>query len=109
LGALVKLNEAVKAFKSSQAELDAVKEARKLNDAARKVLGDHMLAKGINAYRGISMRVVEYDAWDDAALRAHLDIEVKRFRIKRPRRYFDLIVSRRKAATPAAPESAAAA
>jgi hypothetical protein len=98
------LTEAVKAFKSTQLELDAVKDARKLNDAAKDVLGAHMLAKGINAYRGISMRVVEYDAWDDAALRAHLDVEVKRFRIKRPRRYFDLIVARK----PAASDSAAA-
>jgi hypothetical protein len=93
----VTLAEAVRTIKRTQPVLDAVKEDDKANKAAKKILGAHMVEHNLDAYRGISMREVEYDAWDDEKLRGHLGDQVAGFRVKRPRRYFTVIGRKRRA------------
>lgn len=90
------LADAVRTIKRLQPEFDARKEDEKLLDAAKKTLGAHMIEKGIDTYRGIALRVVEYGAWDDAKVREHLGDRAEEFRTKRPRRFFSIVGRARK-------------
>ena len=91
-------DEAARVIKRVQPQLDALKEESKANDAAKKTLGAYMVEKGLDVYRGVSMRVVEFDGWDNDRLRAFIvdqGAKVDEFRAKRPRHYFNVIGRRR--------------
>lgn len=89
--------EAVATFKRLQPIFDEMAEDEKLLKAAKKVIGDHMVENDLDTYRGISLRVVEYGAWDEDKLREHLADKLGDFRIRRPRRFLSLLKRARRA------------
>jgi ParB-like chromosome segregation protein Spo0J len=86
----VTLAEAVRVFKATQPELDAVSEARRANERAREVLKTHMREHRLSEYKGIVMTEQLVSGWDSDALRAELGDAAEKFRKLAPRCHFRL-------------------
>lgn len=85
--------EAIKAartFRETQPLIDALKDTVSANTAAKKVLGDYMTVRDLDVFRGVTLRVVPFEAWDNAKLREFLADKVAEFRSKVGRKYFGL-------------------
>jgi hypothetical protein len=85
--------EAIKAariYKQTQFELDAIANTKAANEGAKRILGAYMTEKKVNSFRGVTLRIVQFDAWDNTKLRAYLGDKVSEFRLKQDRKYFGL-------------------
>ena len=85
--------DAVKAahlYKVTQIDLDAIAGTIAANTGAKKILGAYMTEKKLPIFRGVTLRVVEYSAWDNAKLSAFLGDKAGEFRTKMGRKYFGL-------------------
>jgi hypothetical protein len=85
--------DAIKAasiYKTTQIDLDAIKDTIAANSGAKKILGAYMMEQSLNVFRGVTLRVVAFDAWDNAKLRAYLGDKIADFRQQQDRKYFGL-------------------
>ena len=106
---LAEATAAAKVYKDTQPGLDSVKEIAKANEAAKKVLGAYMVPRGLKVFRGVTLKLVEFDGWDEEKLRAHLAGRLAEFRRKAPRKFFGLAPARARKRTRKGVEESAAA
>lgn len=100
------MSEATKAarvYKETQPTLDMVKETVAANEAAKKTLGAYMMEHELTIFRGVSLRIVNADAWDNLALLAYLGDKAKDYRKATKRKYFDIVKRARKKPAAQAP------
>jgi hypothetical protein len=77
-------------FRETQPAIDAIKDTMARNAAAKKVLGAYMIEKQLTIFRGILLKVVPFEGWDNDKLREYLGTKVSKFRRMTDRKYFDL-------------------
>jgi len=82
--------KAARTYKVTQVDIDKIKDIIAANSAAKKVLGAYMVEQKLNVFRGVTLRVVPFQGWDNAKLRAYLGDKVADFRQPQDRKYFGL-------------------
>jgi hypothetical protein len=85
--------EAIKAartYRETQPQLDELKGVIAANKAAKKVLGEYMVAKDLSIFKGVELSLVPFEGWDNSKLREFLGDKVAEFRGKFDRKYFKL-------------------
>lgn len=72
--------EAARVYRETQPAIDALKETRKANDAAKKILGPYMDENQLDVFRGVTMQVVTRKVLDGDKLAVFLGDKLKDFR-----------------------------
>lgn len=89
--------EAARIYRQTQPAIDEIKDLVAANTAAKKVLGEYMLAMGLDLFRGVTLRVVPSTGWESDKLYLLLGKRVSEFRGSFTKKYFGLATRAKRA------------
>ena len=78
-------------YRETQPAIDALKTTLARNAAAKKTLGAYMVEKKLRTFRGVGLKCVPFDGWDNDKLRSYLGEKARDFRKTLDRKYFYLV------------------
>lgn len=82
--------KAARVYRETQPLIDELKETMRANDAAKRILGPYMVEKGLEIFRGVTLKCVTIEVLDGDKLSVLLGDKLSEYRKKITRKTFGL-------------------